>query len=119
MSHVESQPVSFSGKLAAIARCITDSQAALLANRLPEFERGIACQAELCREVRALAAANADMRSEWVHEIARTKLTRVRAQARVLAAVLRKMRHNLSALENALHGRALTYPVTGAVRGRN
>jgi hypothetical protein len=106
--------------LAALAGCITESQAALLAGRLSEFERGIALQAELCRELRALAATNVNPRGGWVLEISRPNLTGVRAQARVLAAVLRKSRQNLSALQNALNGRALTYPAaTGTAYGKN
>jgi hypothetical protein len=120
MSDVESPPVSLGITLAALGGCISKLQTALLAGRLSEFERGIAPQAELCRELRALAAANVNPQGGWVLEISRPNLTGVRAQARVLAAVLRKSRQNLSALQNALHGRALTYPAaTGTAHGRN
>jgi hypothetical protein len=117
MRHIQIQlePFCPSKTLAALAGCIAESQAALLANRLPEFERGIARQTLLCDELRHQKTA-----SVHKHDISKSDITRVRAQSRLLAAVLRRMRQNLSALQNALQGCALTYPpTTCAMHRRN
>jgi hypothetical protein len=86
--------------LAALSENIAASQSALLTGSLKEFNHRIARQAGLCSELRALAQSNAT---------ARAGCAQVRFQALVLKAVLRKMRQNLAALQNAMGGQSLTY----------
>jgi hypothetical protein len=114
MSHIQIQLESSSRNktLAALAECIAESQAALLANRLPEFERGIAHQMLLRDELRHPKAASVNQ-----HGISKVDATRVQAQVRLLAAVLRRMRQNVSALQNALHG-CSSYPAAAHVMQR-
>jgi hypothetical protein len=69
----------------------------------------------LCQELRPGKAAITDPDG-----ISKSEVARVQAQARLLAAVLRRMRENLSALQNARQGLALTYsPATAAMYRRN
>jgi len=50
--------------------------------------------------------------------ILRSDAARVLVKARLLAAVLRRVRQNLLAVQNALHGPALTYPPAAATMHR-
>jgi hypothetical protein len=102
MDDFENQsPSPFWGRtLAALSENIAASQSALLTGSLKEFNHRIARQAGLCSELRALIQSN---------PTARAGCAQVRLQALILKAVLRKVRQNLAALQNALGGQSLTY----------
>jgi hypothetical protein len=101
MHDFENQTPSWGRTLAALSESIAASQSALLTGRLKEFNHGIARQAELCSALRRLTGSNAK---------AGASCAQVRFQALILKAVLRKVRQNLSALQNALSSQSLTYP---------
>ena len=113
MRQIHHDPCSPGRTLAALAASIAETQAAVLAHRLPDFESGMARQRLLYQELRHQKPAVV-----FRDAILRSDAARVLVKARLLAAVLRRVRQNLLAVQNALQGSALIYPPAAATMHR-